>query len=301
MTDERGTGCAQLSTATILLACVLGALLVVGSVWDLPIGHAAMDQDSAFGIVMGSFGDAPSFLALVASGTLLTSSGNRQRPVLALVQAGAGLLLITTGTVLVVVLAGRYLDASPVLLATPALAMVAVATLLTARLARGAERAVMLRVGVALFLVVLAEILVVHALKLVWERPRPRFVVAHEETAFQPWFAVGNESAVALLASGVGRDELMSFPSGHTAGAATLMLLVVMARLRPSLLRHRTALFGAGASWALLVAASRIIVGAHFLSDTMVGLSITLVMVLVADRVVQRSIGPDHDPEQVLA
>lgn len=59
--------------------------------------------------------------------------------------------------------------------------------------------------------------------------------------------------------------DLGSFPSGHTANAATMV--VVLGIIFP-----RVWVWVAGAAWAILMALSRTYLGAHWLSDTIGGL-----------------------------
>ncbi|WP_062389678.1 phosphatase PAP2 family protein [Demequina iriomotensis] len=90
--------------------------------------------------------------------------------------------------------------------------------------------------------------------------------------------AVGRDRPADLLAVTPGADTSGSFPSGHTVGAATLVLVVGY------LLWHEDA----EASWALAgwvvvsaaiiaaVGASRLYLGAHFLTDVLAGLCVAI-------------------------
>ena len=56
------------------------------------------------------------------------------------------------------------------------------------------------------------------------------------------------------------------------------MLLCLLPRLSPKLAGKQTALFLIGFFWTCLVAASRIAMGAHYLTDTIVGFAVGLLM-----------------------
>lgn len=73
------------------------------------------------------------------------------------------------------------------------------------------------------------------------------------------------------MAAGVAADEFKSFPSGHTANATTMLLLGLVPYLKPQLQKYQKALVAFGFAWAAIVALSRILLGAHYLTDTAVG------------------------------
>jgi membrane-associated phospholipid phosphatase len=62
-----------------------------------------------------------------------------------------------------------------------------------------------------------------------------------------------------------------SFPSGHATNNA-IVITIVLLLLRPALgVTARRALLAAGVLWVLLTCADRLFMGAHFLSDVIVG------------------------------
>ena len=63
------------------------------------------------------------------------------------------------------------------------------------------------------------------------------------------------------------------------------MLLCLLTQLSPKLAGKQTALFLIGFVWTSLVAASRIVMGAHYLTDTVVGLAVGLLALAGSCRV----------------
>ena len=84
-----------------------------------------------------------------------------------------------------------------------------------------------------------------------------------------------------------------SFPSGHAASAASIYLLLA-AMLAPSLPTSaaRRYVFAAAIVMALLVGASRVVLGVHYPSDVLAGWSFgvgwTMTALLIADRIRSR-------------
>ena len=288
--------------SAILLASLLATLLLVGSIWDLDISKALFDEGSGFGAALAGFGESPAWLALVVAGVLLVVARRRDHRAIGVLQIVAGAALGSLGVAAASLMPARYLDLTPAVLVVIGLATCAAAGCFAVWAAKGADRAATVRVALLLFAVVLAEMILVNVVKVVWDRPRMRFLAEHGPVAFQSWFVVGNDAREALIAAGTDGEEFKSFPSGHTANAATLMLLTLVAQLRATMRRHAAALLWVGAAWGLLVGLSRVVAGAHFVSDITIGFTITFALVLVAVRATRRSaIEEPSIPERIAA
>lgn len=247
------------------------ALIAVGSFVDFPLSFALYDASNPFATFFAAYGAIPAPLGCVAAGTLFVCGHNRDNKVLGTVQNIGGILLLFVGILLVCFLPALYIPVSPLLLAVVGLILSAGTILITCRLAKGADRAMIIRVALAIVLVLLCELVVVNLIKVAWGRPRMRLVVSHPEAFFVPWWQLGNALKEPLMAAGVAADEFKSFPSGHTANATTMLLLGLVPYLKPQLQKYQKALVAFGFAWAAIVALSRILLGAHYLTDTTVG------------------------------
>lgn len=247
------------------------ALIALGSFVDYPLSSALYDASNPFAMFFAAYGAIPAPLGCVAAGTLFVCGRNRDRKMSGALQSIGGMLVLFAGAALVCFLPAVYLPVSPVLLAGVGLILCIATILLVRRLAKGADRSVILRVALAILLVILCELAVVNLIKVCWGRPRMRLVASHPEAYFFPWWQRGTALKEPLLAAGVAADEFKSFPSAHTANATTMLLLGLAPYLKPQLQRYQKALVAFGFAWTAVVALSRILLGAHYLTDTAVG------------------------------
>ena len=105
-----------------------------------------------------------------------------------------------------------------------------------------------------------------------------RMIVQQPFASFQPWWIIGSDMKNHLMALGVAAEEFKSFPSGHTGNAACAILLVILPLVCQKLKGKENILFFIGIIFTLIVAFSRIIMGAHFLTDVTIGMSVTLII-----------------------
>ena len=247
------------------------ALIALGSLVDYPLSSALYDAFNPFAMFFAAYGAIPAPLGCVAAGTLFVCGRSRDKKLPGSLQGIGGMLLLAVGAGLVCFLPAVYLPVSPVVLAAVGLVLSIGTVLLTRRLAKGADPAVVTRVALAILLAILCELVVVNLIKVCWGRPRMRLVASHPEAYFFPWWQRGTALKEPLLAAGVAADEFKSFPSAHTANAATMLLLGLAPCLNPRLQRYQRALVAFGFIWTAVVALSRILLGAHYLTDTAVG------------------------------
>lgn len=105
--------------------------------------------------------------------------------------------------------------------------------------------------------------------------PRPRFRLISRDIGgigFHAWYDPIKNKEELISAFGINRDDFKSFPSGHTANAVmSIAILPGLAVVVPALKKRLGLLLIAGIVFGFVVLASRMVLGAHFLSDVSVG------------------------------
>ena len=117
-----------------------------------------------------------------------------------------------------------------------------------------------------------------HLLKPFFGRARYRMLnVMGDFSQYTRWYVVNGKRSVPeeLLALGVAKDGYKSFPSGHTCAAAMSFTLIFLPDLlgldEQKRIKLKTIMIVVSFVFTALVALSRIVVGAHYLTDVLFG------------------------------
>ena len=125
--------------------------------------------------------------------------------------------------------------------------------------------------------VMLGEVMIIEGLKFLWGRVRFRdLIAAGSYEAFTSW----------LHPNGINGHK--SFPSGHTAGAGISYLLMFLPYLSEKHKKRKTLLFAIAFIYTGIVACTRLVMGAHYLSDVAVGATVSFTCVLIAMKYIEK-------------
>mgnify|MGYP005760069951 CR=1 FL=1 len=110
---------------------------------------------------------------------------------------------------------------------------------------------------------------------------------------YTPWYILRGIKEIPedLVALGVGRDWYKSFPSGHSCSAAMSLCIIGLADMlnlrgksyKP--VKIVTSLIGVAIT--VTVAYSRILMGAHYLTDVTFGVGITIISIIISEKIVK--------------
>ena len=125
-------------------------------------------------------------------------------------------------------------------------------------------------------------------------RPRFRICVDNSygiQVSFINWWEPGNELYNSLVPTYESiipsfSEHFKSFPSGHTGVAAILIFgLPFLSNIVPKLKDKENLLFAIGMAYTVLMGFSRMLIGAHYLSDVSFGALINIICMIIANEI----------------
>lgn len=279
--------------ASVLVVCVLLGILAIGTL-DYDVSRQLVNEQSAWALFLNHFGEIPAYFGVVISAFLIYGSRMRGGRTRTVVQHLPALPLLVMLTFFVVWLPFQYFyeysgyagsSVSAVLqqgvtwlVWIQTALLVAVGLVLMNQLPREKMRA-LLRPAWLYIAVVVLSVLVVNLMKIGWARPRMRSIDTLEQ--FRYWYEISGPTTA---------NELKSFPSGHTAVSFSIIAYAFFTGYFQRLRNWHV--IGFGIVWGSLVALSRVVLGAHFLSDVVAGAYVTVVLFMVAGSMMNRKIQP---------
>ena len=247
------------------LGAALLVLLAVGSVFDFQISQSLYSgNETVFGKVFAALGEIPSFIGVAAGGVYLLTVQPKSKVKNAFFKLfGAG--LTTAAAAVSYTQSVEALPELSLLVAVFTAAGFVLAIVFFGRVYQSCDRAQALRFALIVFFFCIVTLAVVNGAKYVWARPRMRLIFQNGEVVFKNWWQPGRAQRTLFVAQGIDAKEFRSFPSGHTAGAACSLFLMLLPMLRGKGSVHTG--FWISVIFTALVAFSRITMGAHFLTD----------------------------------
>ncbi len=134
-----------------------------------------------------------------------------------------------------------------------------------------------------LFVILLLAFIAMQGLKYTFNRPRYRTaVLGYEGIGFVPWYTRFEGAAQYSELYGINGDEFLSFPSGHSILSISAMyILPSLSWIFPKLKDNQFLLVLTGFMFGLIIMFTRMILGAHYLSDVSAGAIIGTLLSIV--------------------
>lgn len=265
----------------LLIGGLLCILMVIGSFFDFQISTQLFNMDSLFGMLLASYGQLPAMLCVSVAGMLLIKISKGQKKIVVILSYLFGILFNIFAIMGITMDPMLYIPHMSIVLSVMiAVIIVGVIDFIMWKLTQNANREQVKKVIILFLGVMFLEIIIINVIKIPWGRPRMRMITAQNQV-FQPWWVIGSSMKDHLMSLGIAAEEFKSFPSGHSANAACAMMLGVLPVICQRLKGKENLLSFIGIMLTLTVAFSRIIMGAHFLTDVTVGMSVTFLIEII--------------------
>lgn len=263
--------------ATALALVLFAVLAVIFGIYDLRISQAIVNQESSFGRALEVLGVlvAPIFATLAGLTVMIFFIQEKNAPYRKwkmtfscfVAAAGIGYTLYVFADFSLWQRIGYTIVTFFLYIAAAVLLFKAPRSLLYE----------LMRIAVVTLFYLVALLILVGALKLCWGRIR--FRQLSDFSQFTPWYKPRGFTGYA------------SFPSGHTANATALYALTLFAPLIKSRAGKAMCYIVPGV-WIVTMAASRVLVGAHYASDVLFGAAISIALFYLVRRLVLPRIRP---------
>lgn len=263
-------------TEIIVFYVLAAAATVVASFFDLKIDIALNDPSNPFAVWLYRTGEFPSRLICPIAGAVIFRCTDKK----AVAAIGAALCL--GGSAYMGYYIGKHFFVEEYRMAFSLLWGIGfgVAALYAVRFVtvpdefkRPLFTAAIIGAGV-----MTAQLLTVDIMKNLWGRVRFRDLLSSGSCdGFTAWFVIN------------GKNGNKSFPSGHTAGAGMSYLLMLLPFIDKKREKYRAVYFWCPFIYTSAVALTRLVMGAHYLSDVTVGGVIAFSCVLVGIKVYEKT------------
>ena len=281
----------------VLAIFVLG--FIIGSFIDLKLMEAVFSENNTFGLVMSVIGTMPGYGVLAICGGMMFSIALKKEGYTKLYKV-IFYICSVVGLGASIFFSGReffgengFTGAAPkwvgYLIALPFMGGLAYLGYYLG--IKSDNNRLWLLVLVMMVAIFIALVPGVTALKSIFHRPRYRLVVRYGYEEFHNWWqpCSNYKDIINLNTDLLSKEEFKSFPSGHGGASAVFMLFAAFLPLINSKYQKlQLPLFYVGLAWCLLICFSRILVGAHFLSDVSMGGLLTIICLLIAYFVVMK-------------
>lgn len=255
------------------------ASMIVGTFQDLNIDKFLNNPDNPFALWFYATGEIPSRLTIMLAGlTLFYCASKKIMQLIGLVvEVGGG---IFTGIHLADYLFAE--DGNEMIFGAVFGIGIAVTALFAGKFITIPDKmkrplCVLAIAGVACFA---AETIITEGTKIVWGRERMRHLIeTNNFDNFTPWY-----KPQAFTSD----NEFKSFPSGHTSGAAMSYLTMLLPYASDKAKEKKALCFIFPFVYTSLLALTRMMMGAHFLTDVTAGAIITFTVVTVAMAIVDK-------------
>lgn len=259
-------------TLNIIVISTFVIFMIIAGLFDLEISKAVYSPNSFFGNFFAEIGELPFYIALLVSFTIIYQYFPWERQEYKFIKIISIIGVAAGGIMLWRYLAHRFFDDQLLFISVYiiifGLSTAFLAIILTNSLDKEIIKKLLL-FAIFYLLLAFALRLLVAITKETWLRLRFNYMNPETYEGFTPWWQInfsvkGREH---LAYEEYRTTAFRSFMSGHTTAAGSIFAIIILPDLFDKLKKYRKFFYIIPLCYTLSVGLSRIVIGAHFLSD----------------------------------
>lgn len=252
----------------VILLCIVA--MSAGVKYDWEVTNSLYNPQSGFGMFFEAVAWIPiyAFIPVLGACNMVRNKNNMTT------FAVGAFMLIVSNCVFAYMICDHYVDRGFLRKANPYLCgiaggIIAAVLFLAVRMLKRSVIRKMQAVCAFGMMYMISYLVVIFALKVVFGRDRYEDIITGGEYVFADWFKP------------VFFSDGSSFPSGHTAAAMGIVILLLLPFLFKSFKNMKWPLFVGCYAFAAITAVSRLIMGRHFISDTAMAILVMTIVFIV--------------------
>lgn len=247
-------------------------LLIVAAFYDLQISHALSNSDSVYGLLFATLGEVPAYIILPISGVLLFYCNFNCRQSYSITLKVLAAVLVYVGFFVWGAMGTRTGEIAHIYEISALYSIVLTAAALALGKYIKVDYDKYLKFALFALTVMLVTLIVIRLMKLTWGRMRYRDMLKFGDfSGFTPWYLPQ------------GATGMTSFPSGHSASACNIFIFVVLFKGKSRIVANCIAVL-----FVVMTMFSRIVINAHYLSDVVIGATVSYICYYVARKAFER-------------
>lgn len=266
----------------VFFAVVLVVVTVKGGYYDFVLSTKIGSDTSFYGWLFANLGDFPSYMAAPVSFTILFHAINNNNTKWYHILRVVFVIFVFVGNLLIMNWISENFFNEELLYLTfykffGAIVLTLIDIFATIKVDKKLMRRLMVFAIFFISIMAFAQLFVAIS-KVLWARLRFRNMIditSIEASGFTPWYILNftSEGREHLVKDGTYliHDAFKSFPSGHTCAAGVTFVIILLPDIFKKLQKYKVAFYIVPFIFTVLVAISRVVNKAHYLSDTLFG------------------------------
>ena len=274
------------STIVVIYAVCL-ALMAAGTFLDQTISKFIFIENNKICTFLAAVGEWPMMLnGWVSAGLLISVLPDKEQVFERRVTLGLAACGILGGCLALLDVKEMYGGSTLILCMLGEIVLAALAAFAAYKFCDKSNPGLVRRTALFMLFAVAITAVIITGLKIPWGRPRYSYVRSTEGLQFQKWYKIGKSQKDAFAAV-LDHEAFKSFPSGHTGFSSTLIATAALSYIIPAFRDADDILSGVGVAIVAVIAISRIVMGAHYLTDVTFAFMLVYTICLILYKVLK--------------